>query len=316
MLNFKTVNYEAELLNTLRPVNKGVSFKVGESVKAEVIDILPSGGVVVKAKGQLLEVQSEIPLQKGTQLLLKVLNLDENSRLILKILSLSKNSENFKSIKNINIDIQTFNQIDNIAKLANIEHIKENFIHHWIFSGNQLREKILNSGVFFEKKLANSRNIKEDLKFKLYKLLDDLSLSKDEKKSIQDAINLINNYQNVSKEFNSLFVFLPVLLPDIKISQFLYKKISQNSKEGHFLAINLEFKDVGRIVISLFNVDKFLAITFFSKNEDFIKKLKKNIPHLKEELSKNFEVNFMFSNKLPDINSFLKKDENLINLKT
>lgn len=313
MINFKTVNYQEELLNTLKPVNKGISFKVGESVKAEVIEILPSGGVVVRAKGQLLEVQSEIPLQKGTQLLLKVLNLDENNRLILRILSLSKNGDKFKALENTNINSFEVSKLLDIFKNTSI---KENIIQSWQFSGKILKEKIMNSGLFFEKKLLKKENLKDDLKFKMYKLLEDTSISNEDKKIVKNLINTITNYQIISKDFDLVFVFLPLILPDLKTSHFLYKKISQKSKEGHFLAISFEFKDIGKLVVSLFNIDKYLAMTFFSENKKFLDALKKNVSKLEKDLGKTFKTNFIFSNKIPNIKDFLKKENNFIDLKT
>lgn len=313
MINFKTVNYQEELLNTLKPVNKGISFKVGESVKAEVIDILPSGGVVVRAKGQLLEVQSEIPLQKGTQLLLKVLNLDESNRLILKILSLSKSGDKFKALENTNIDSFEITKLLDILKSTSI---KENIIQNWQFSGKLLKEKIMSSGLFFEKKLLKKENVEDDLKFKMYKLLEDTSLSNEDKKAVRELINTITNYQIISKDFNSVFVFLPLILPDLKVSHFLYKKISQKSKEGHFLAISFEFKDIGKLVVSLFNIDRYLAITFFSENKRLLDTLKKNISRLEKDLGKTFKTSFIFSNKIPNIKDFLKKEDSFIDLKT
>ncbi len=314
MINFKTVNYEAELLNTLKPVAKGVSFKTGESVKAEVVDILPSGGVVVRAKGQLLEVQSEIPLQKGTQLLLKVLNLDESNRLILKILSLSNSNIQFKALENINTENIDFSKI--FSHIKGLEEIQDNLIQTWKFSGEVLKETILNSGLFFERKLLKKENIEDDFKFKLYKLLEDTSLSNEEKKVVKELINAITNHQIISKDFQSIFIFLPLILPDLKISHFLYKKISQKNKEGHFVAISFDFVDVGKLIVSLFNIDKYLAITFYAENKEFLKKIRENVSRLEKDLNEKFKVNFMFSNKLPKIKDLLKKEDNFINLKT
>ncbi|BCD60070.1 MULTISPECIES: hypothetical protein [unclassified Nitratiruptor] len=71
-----------------------LNLKVNGTVRAEVVDVLPSGSVLVRINGQELEMRTEIPLQKDTTLLLKVLGMPGSEKAIklqlLEILSPKK----------------------------------------------------------------------------------------------------------------------------------------------------------------------------------------------------------------------------------
>ncbi|BAF70316.1 hypothetical protein [Nitratiruptor sp. SB155-2] len=59
-----------------------LNLKVNGTVRAEVVDVLPSGSVLVRINGQELEIRTEIPLQKDTTLLLKVLGMPGSEKAI------------------------------------------------------------------------------------------------------------------------------------------------------------------------------------------------------------------------------------------
>ncbi|NPA54156.1 MAG: hypothetical protein GXO21_05750, partial [Aquificae bacterium] len=87
MLYFKPFNYPYEFLQISKPVGHSIILKPGEILKAEVIDIFPFGGIVIKAKGIHITVHTEIPLRKNTQLLLKVMDSDVDKKIKLQIVS-------------------------------------------------------------------------------------------------------------------------------------------------------------------------------------------------------------------------------------
>ncbi|RMD45940.1 MAG: hypothetical protein D6831_02735, partial [Aquificota bacterium] len=109
MLFFKPFNHPYEFLQISKPLGHSIILKPGETLKAEVIDILPTGGIVIKAKGIHITVQTEIPLRKDTQLLLKVMDSGESGKkLKLQILSilgkdgqLKINTDFFKEIPSV-----------------------------------------------------------------------------------------------------------------------------------------------------------------------------------------------------------------------
>ncbi len=75
MINFKITSRNTGFLTIEKPAGKAISLKLGEIIKAEVMDILPSGGVTLKIKGDFITAKTEVPLEKGTIAFLKVTDL-------------------------------------------------------------------------------------------------------------------------------------------------------------------------------------------------------------------------------------------------
>ncbi len=57
-----------------------LDLKVNGVVRAEVVDVLPSGAAIVRIAGQEIELRTEIPLQKDTTLLLKILGMPDATK--------------------------------------------------------------------------------------------------------------------------------------------------------------------------------------------------------------------------------------------
>ncbi|MBZ0158481.1 MAG: flagellar hook-length control protein FliK [Alphaproteobacteria bacterium] len=72
MINFKITGTDG--LTILHPSGKELSLKVGEIVRARVMEILPAGGVSLNIKGNIISARTEVPLEKGSAVLFKVLN--------------------------------------------------------------------------------------------------------------------------------------------------------------------------------------------------------------------------------------------------
>ena len=72
MINFK-ISGMSDLITVLKPAGKPIPLNIGEIVKGDVIDILPSGGVTLKIKDSFITARTDIPLQKNTGVMLKVI---------------------------------------------------------------------------------------------------------------------------------------------------------------------------------------------------------------------------------------------------
>jgi len=73
MINFKiTPNLDG--LTIVKPSGEAIPLKIGEIIKAEVMDLLPSGGVALKIKGDTIVARTEVPLQKDATVFFKVVN--------------------------------------------------------------------------------------------------------------------------------------------------------------------------------------------------------------------------------------------------
>lgn len=75
MINFKITSLDTGFLTIEKAAGKAISLKLGEIVKAEVMDILPSGGVTLKIKGDFITAKTEVPMEKGAVAFFKVTDL-------------------------------------------------------------------------------------------------------------------------------------------------------------------------------------------------------------------------------------------------
>ncbi len=205
MINFKPLQLNAETLTIVKNLGSSISFKTGENVKAEVVDVLPSGAAILRVKNSYITVNTEIPLTKDNQLLLKVLEPRDN-KLQFQLISIenkeklsTKNNilneispaillENLDSLpENIKSEI-TKNVLSSILELENkvdLPNIEPNLINP-----DFIKESIKNSGIFFENKLLKFFNTLEEIKNTNLELYKDLvSAGKDLQKKVETLIN-------------------------------------------------------------------------------------------------------------------------------
>ncbi|MCL4457286.1 MAG: flagellar hook-length control protein FliK [Nitrospirae bacterium] len=75
MINFKITGLDNNFLTIEKSAGKSIPLKLGELVKAEVMDLLPTGGVTLKIKGNFITAQTTVPLEKGAEAFFKVTSL-------------------------------------------------------------------------------------------------------------------------------------------------------------------------------------------------------------------------------------------------
>ncbi|MDQ7056652.1 MAG: hypothetical protein Q9M89_09465 [Persephonella sp.] len=125
MINFKPLISNYEFFQIVKPLGKSIHLKSGENVKAEVIDILPTGGVVLRMKGGLLTVETDIPLQKDTTLLLKILSTSPEHRLKIQLIGiLDKNN----TVQLLNLQQLKIEELISALKSTGTENILLNQI--------------------------------------------------------------------------------------------------------------------------------------------------------------------------------------------
>jgi flagellar hook-length control protein FliK len=74
MINFKITGHDSEsFLTVIMPTGKSISLKLGEIVKAEVMDILPSNSVTLKIKNGFITAKTEVPVEKGFSAFFKII---------------------------------------------------------------------------------------------------------------------------------------------------------------------------------------------------------------------------------------------------
>jgi hypothetical protein len=87
MVDFNLLNIRDISLTIEKPVGKAIFLKLGEIVKAQIADILPSGLVNLKIKGELITAKTSLPITKGFSALLKVTSLNpQNGELKLQFI--------------------------------------------------------------------------------------------------------------------------------------------------------------------------------------------------------------------------------------
>jgi uncharacterized protein YecA (UPF0149 family) len=178
MINFKPVQIQNEVITILKNLGSSISLKAGENVSAEVVDVLPSGAAVLRIKNGYITVNTEIPLSKDNQLLLKVLPPKDDKLQFQLILVSDKKPVNEVFLKEIPIELALKN-LDNLPEniksqfiqnlINNIIKLEENRLNLPVKDVYQIDEKMIkeaiqNSGSFFENKLATLVNQIENLK--------------------------------------------------------------------------------------------------------------------------------------------------------
>jgi len=315
VLNYKLISLENEYLTIIKPISKSLTIKPGENIKAQVIDVLPNGGIVLRVKGQLVEVQSEIPLQKGTQLLLRMLELSDKNIIKFQFISQNHVSNKLNNVANLKENI-------NISQLVNtFKNLKPEFksilVNNFysIYDISKFSEIIKNTGLLFEGKLRKGENFKNDMKFKLLTLLNNKYISNEDKEKIRNLIKDIQDYQYLSRLTDTFWTFIPILEREILDAQFIYKKIDRKSTV-HFVLLKLKFNKAGQVDININLVDNKLFVNFFIESKKFMDFLKENINELKNELNLPFNITFAFFNKTFNEKEILNKNfKGIVNLK-
>ncbi len=343
MINFKPLISNYEFFQIVKPLGKSIHLKAGETVKAEVIDILPTGGVVLRMKGGLLTVETDIPLQKDTTLLLKILDTSPQHRLKIQVVGiLDKNNtavqllnlqqlkidELITSLKNTEMENVLLSQIFSMSTSSLTEKersmlsqllisilknnsfpnsIKNAFTSIKDLEPSKFQQIILNSGIFYENKIKNRKfeQIKNDFKYMAFSTLPE------EREKI---IKTIDSYQLLSKLTGSVFTFIPILWDEMERGDIFFKK-SKKGKNLYFCRIDLELKNLGRIVSGIFLFGKELNINLFIENESLKEIIQKDIDTLIEKLKKYgfSSIHTQMLKKAPEERKFI--DEDFLRLK-
>jgi len=337
MLFFKPFNHPYEFIQISKPLGHSINLKPGETLKAEVIDILPSGGIVIKAKGVHITVQTEIPLRKDTQLLLKVMDSGESEKkLKLQIVSILDKSQ-IKPDFSKELTALTKNQLSEISFTETVyRYIPEvlnskgkekildilmaiinskdisvkfdilknyNFFIHIKDINPEILEKIIKkSGILLETKLKN-KDTEEDLKSEILKgKLRDETLKE-----------LIKQHQIVSALTGGLSTFLPVIWEDLKNSSLFFYRKKRKNRESFFCRIELNFKEIGLVSVDLFMFENDLMVKFFVENSSFKEKLRDKMYILKKNLEMHSfrHVFLSFVEKRISIKDIVSSEETL-----
>lgn len=248
MINFKPVQQNIEFFNIVKPLGASISLSNGETVKADIVDVLPSGGIVLRIKDSYITVKTEIPLTKENQLLLKVLDVKDNTIKMQIVDITSKKGEVIQSIthmikSNPDILIMAFDKLPPQTQKELIDFLENqfktsvsiqepnNFIDISELSPHTLRQVIFNSGLFFENKLSDiakvTENIKnllqtfpEKLKHEFESSFKELNI-KNFEKLIPKLMDIVRNNQNedLIKELSILNEKLQQLSQDLKLDE-------------------------------------------------------------------------------------------------
>jgi len=341
MINFKPLISNYEYFQIVKPLGKSIHLKAGETVKAEVVDILPTGGVILRMKGGMLTVETDIPLQKDTSLLLKILNspstdhklkiqilgvlgrdnsiqfLNVQQEKIKDILSFVSSSQTLKDtvldtlfsffkVGNINqkekmVIIQLLSSI--LKNEGLIQNLKNILPHINSLTPEKLREIITNSGIFYENKIKRKRfkELNDDIKGILLSKND---ISSEERRILRD----IEGYQILSKLTGGIFSYVPVFWEDLKRGDIFMKKGSRG-RDVYFCRIDLDFKSLGRVFTGVFLFGKDLYLNFFVENEELKKLINEDTKNLKKELLEDFNtVSIKFLKDIPEERKFIDED--------
>ncbi len=122
MINFKTSDLVEGLITVTKPLGKPLPLNIGEIVKGEVTDMLSTGSVTLRIKGSFITARTDVPLQKNTEVLLKVIGTPSSpSELKLQFISLAEKENTappeFKD-ESLNAFLQDFSVSDSKSTLT------------------------------------------------------------------------------------------------------------------------------------------------------------------------------------------------------
>ncbi|WP_457639463.1 flagellar hook-length control protein FliK [Persephonella sp.] len=343
MINFKPLINSYEYFQIVKPLGKSIQLRAGETVRAEVIDILPTGGVVLRMKGGVLTVETNIPLQKDTSLLLKILNTPTTDhKLKIQILGVldSKGTLQILNLQDSAVQdlLQTFPQIKKDitqfvlhlmgekaltqkenSMLANLlssavktqssrpflQVFSSVFPHISVLKPEKFKELIANSGIFFENKIRKGQTdrLSEDLKGYLLSKLEDL------KPEERQLLKTVENYQLLSKLAGGVFSFIPVFWEELERGDIFLKK-SRKGKNVYFCRIDLDLKDTGKINAGLFMFGKDLYVNVYIENQALKELFQEDLKELTRQLKKHgfSEVSFKMLKEAPSDRKFIDED--------
>ena len=273
MIHFKPSNEEYEYITLLKPSGKSINLKAGELIKAEVVDIMPSGTVVVRLKDFHVPIKTEIPLKEDTSLLLKVLQGDVDKKIKLQLIEILPKEKGIGSSE--------------ISKLNPLE--KPDIFARLLLSSV--------SDEALDKIVSARENIKESFKFLVSVLGETVKIENIKKENIKriikktlEILNSKENYSDNGANFCKLmglidenFLFFPMEWDELKESFVSIKK----RKNGVLFKIFLSFNDIGEVGIWLFSHLNDLSIAFFIENENFRRIVEKDLFFLKKEIANN-----------------------------
>ena len=157
-----------------RPNNLALELKPNETIKAEVVDQLPSGRIVVKIKDLYVNMRTEIPLQKDTQLLLRVMEpKNERKDLRLQLLSFQpprldlsfirkiKDPKLFFFLKGVVDRGELIAAIEKDGGSLDLRSLAQHGIPIEDLDASTLKAFVQKSGLFFENKLFHLTDLME-----------------------------------------------------------------------------------------------------------------------------------------------------------
>ncbi len=101
MINFKITGLVDGNLTIDKAMGKSVLLAAGEMIKAEVVNILPSGDALLKIKDQLITAKTQVPLQQGETAFFKVSDSQSSgNELKLQFLGYEDSSGDTSELKN------------------------------------------------------------------------------------------------------------------------------------------------------------------------------------------------------------------------
>ena len=231
----KITNLDSRIV-IVTPVGKSIPLKLGEIVKAEIIDIFATGGITLKIKGSFITAKTKIPLQKGSVAFFRVLSKDNaNTELVLQ----------FKGYADESLSEQRYYHKDNAVNKI-LQELSATFLKEGRGAKDfsTVVEKILKALPF-----------DIDIDF----------LPKDLKVQIQSM------FQEQLESTDFFQVFLPFGWKELKDGEIAFKGGDRDAegRTPYSCRINLDLKGLGKLTIIVLMLNKEFFVSFRIENDEF-----------------------------------------------
>ncbi len=281
-----------------------IELRVGQTLKAKVIDNLSNDKILVRMGGVSMELRSEMTLEKEAILLLRVIDAPKGGTIRLQLLQSLRPHIDFSFLDSLDI----FNtDAKTLLALVNFdERLKKRVIEDFLAKEHEylLNHKIQRLIDILDPKIAqmlqtlmiqpqelDAKKIKDAIEKKEHSIVDAFLAvaahipDKKSRQEIMDIVQLIQNYWLLGAMSGSLIGYLPLDWEGLEESRIIIKKL--NYKRIYLCKIHLKFHDTGHIDATLILHKHFLNVVLAIEDEGYRKAIHDSHRKLKVDLAKN-----------------------------
>ncbi|MCX8030808.1 MAG: flagellar hook-length control protein FliK [Thermodesulfovibrionales bacterium] len=274
----------SNLISIIHSSNKAISFNLGDIIKGQILDILPSNKVLIKVKDNIFTATSQISLQKGKVALFKVITLaSEHSNIKLQFLTYEKLIPNLKEKHALdNEDVIILRKLINqLSKVIN-QYLKTDNLK------DEINGKILSINREILKAFPSDINsIPQEIRIQLQNLIHKKLQSAEQgiSQSLYDLVQQIpDGIEELDYLKNALFLNMDRLKHNYLKNTILNTGILYETKLKLIANLLTKISQIQNQQQTLSEPEKLREIIKNSSNQETLLFLEKNLVNIKKDI--------------------------------